>query len=289
MAHLTKKLKKVKIVLNVQDIHPDLSIESGILKNSLAIKLAKGFEKWVYKNSEKIIVISEGFRRNLLEKGMEPSKLQVIPNWVDTDFLRPLPKDNLLARKFSLAEKFVIMYSGTISISSNLALEGILRAANLLRNDKDVVFAIVGDGLKKKTLEEKSNEMGLTNVLFLPFQAYRDLPFLLASSDVLLVPLDKEKSELSVPSKLYHFMASGRPILGLADGSSEVAGMIAKTGCGVCLAPEEFEKIADSIVAMKNCREYGEAMASKGRTYAIENFSKERILKIYEDLLSSLS
>jgi colanic acid biosynthesis glycosyl transferase WcaI len=289
MGFLAKRVKAAKILLNVQDIHPDLSIESGILKNSLGIKLAKKFEKWVYQNSETIIVISEGFKKNLLEKGVSPEKLQVIPNWVDTDFLRPLPKENFLARKYSLAGKFVIMYSGTISISSNLAMEKILEAANLLKKENDILFAIVGDGIKKENLQEKRDRLGLHNVVFLPFQPYKDLPYLLASSDILLVPLDKEKSHLSVPSKLYNFMAAGRPILGLADSDSEVASVIKETKCGVCIEPKEARKIAETIADLKNSKYSLEAIGLNGRRYAVENFRKERVLKIYEDLISSMS
>ncbi|MGB9004421.1 MAG: glycosyltransferase family 4 protein [Candidatus Aminicenantales bacterium] len=284
---VARRLKGVRFILNVQDIHPDLSIESGLLRNPFFIRLAQAFEKWIYRQSETIVVISEGFRRNLLDKGVPAGKIQVIPNWVDTDFLRPLAKDNPVARKFGLHGKFVALYSGTISLSSNLALEKVLEAAALLKDEKGMKIAIVGAGLKKKSLEERSAGLGLANVVFIPFQPYADLPALLSSADVLLVPLDVEKSQLSVPSKLYNFMAAGRPILGLADNSSEVAGLIASAGCGLCVSPQDPARMAQAFLELKNSPTVARDMASRGRKYAEGHFSKDMILAEYEKLLTA--
>ncbi len=284
-----KLFRGVRILLNVQDIHPDLSIESGILRNPAAIRMAKALEKWVYGLSDRIMVISEGFKDNLLKKGVPAAKLAVIPNWVDTDFLKPLPKDNPVARKYGLHDKFVLMYSGTVSISSNVALERVLDAAGHLDHEKDVLFVICGEGLKKESLRAKAEVLGLQNVLFLPFQRYADLPALLASSDVLLVPLDVEKSQLSVPSKLYNCMAAGRAILGLATGDSEVASIIHETGCGLTADPRDAGAIADAILSLKSSPEGLRTFADNARSHVVQNFAMDRILRDHETLLESLS
>lgn len=151
------------------------------------------------------------------------------------------------------------------------------------RKNKDIVFVIVGEGLKKGDLEAKAAGMAIDNVIFLPFQPYPDLPHLLATVDVLLVPLDKEKSLLSVPSKLYHFMAAGRPVFGLAHGDSEVYKIIMDTQRGLCAPPEEPQKIAETILALKSSRDLRETKAAQGRAYAVDRFSRERMLKAYED------
>lgn len=283
---LAKRLKGAKVLLNVQDIHPDLAIESGVLKNPIAIKLLKQFEKWVYNKSKDIIVISEGFKQNLTKKGISHKKIRIIPNWVDTDVICPLPKENHVARRFSLENRFVLLYSGTITLSSFVSLERILEAAHYLQNDRDIVFAIVGEGIKKKTLREKANKLELHNVAFIPFQPYDDLPYLLAASDILLVPLDKEKSQLSVPSKLYNYMAAGRPILGLAHSSSEVVRIITEPNCGICAPPDDVEKIAMAITALKNSKDYRESLAVNGRKYAVEHYAKDKVLKKYEEAMN---
>ena len=286
---LAAKLRGVRVVLNVQDIHPDLSIESGILRNRGAIRFAQGLEKWVYGISDHIVVIGDGFLKNLLDKGVPRDKLSVIPNWVDTDFLKPFPKDNPISRKYGLHDKFIVMYSGTISISSNRALEHVLEAAATLRDNKDVIFVIVGEGLKKAELQKKAGELGTNNVQFLPFQPYGDLPHLLASSDVLLVPLDKEKSQISVPSKLYNFLAAGRPILGLAPPYSEVAALIRGTRSGDLVPPDDIPGIGEAVLRLKGDPDARREMASNARRYVVDNFSRKMIMDRYEALLATVT
>jgi colanic acid biosynthesis glycosyl transferase WcaI len=286
---LAKRLKGVRVLLNVQDIHPDLSIESGILKNPVGIRFAKALEKWAYGISDRILVISRGFEANLLEKGVPASKMAVVPNWVDTDFLRPLPKDNAVSRRHGLHDRFVLMYSGTVSISSNRALEGVLESARLLAGEEDVRFVVVGEGLKKAALRKRAEELGLSNVLFLPFQDYADLPELLASADVLLVPLDRDKSRLSVPSKLYNFMAAGRPILGVATPDSEVAAIVRDNGCGFVVPPGDPSGLAATVMALKSAPDRLASAALRARTHVESHFSKDKILRKYEDLLLSMT
>lgn len=284
-AFAAKVLRGARVVLNVQDIHPDLAIESGILRNPAGIRFAKSLEKWVYGISDRIAVISEGFRANLSAKGVPAAKMRVIPNWVDTSFLAPMPKDNPVARRFGLDAKFVVMYSGTISISSNAALEGLLHTARRLAAEKDVLFVIAGEGLKKASLEAKAASLGLENVAFLPFQPYEDLPALLAASDILLVPLDSEKSQLSVPSKLYNFMAASRPILGLAPPDSEVAAVLRDTASGLAAPPQDPGAAVDAVLALKRAPDRRALYAANARDYVVRHFAKDSILGAYDELL----
>lgn len=285
---VAKKLRGAKVLLSVQDIHPDLSITSGLLKKKWAIGLAQRFEKWIYRNSDEIVIISEGFKRNLENKNVESSKLKVIPNWVDTEVLQPLPKDNPLSQKLSLNKNFVVMYSGTITLSSFESLEKVLEAASALQNEAGLEFVIVGEGLKKPDLVQKAKDLNLNNVTFLPFQPYEDLPFLLAASNVLLVPLDKEKTQLSVPSKLYNYIAAGRPILGLTDSSSEVARIINEANCGLSAESENREMIVKKILAMKNSPENCKKFGQNARQYCVEFYSKDKVLQKYESSINSL-
>jgi len=283
-----KALRGARVLVNVQDIHPDLAIESGILKSPAGIRFAKGLEKWVYGLADRIAVISDGFARNLRAKGVPDAKMAVLPNWVDTEFLKPGPKDNRVSRRYGLDGKFVVMYSGTISISSNRTLERALEAAALLAGDREVVFALVGEGLKKESLEKKAAALGLGNAVFLPFVPYPELPDLLASSDVLLVPLDRDKSDLSVPSKLYTCMAAGRPILGLASPDSEVAVLLRDHDCGLAAAPDDPAAIAGAVRTLKAAPERRTALGLNARSYVVRRFAKDAVLGSYDDLLRSM-
>jgi len=283
---LARLLRGASVILNVQDIHPDLSIEAGILRNPAAIRAALAFEKLIYDGHERIVVISDGFRRNLRAKGVADEKIAVIPNWVDTEFLRPLPKDNPVSRRFGLHDKFAIMYSGTISISSFETLVRILEAARLLADDPEIRVVIVGDGLKLADLRARAESLSLGNVVFLPFQPYPDLPRLLASADGLLVPLDKDKSHLSVPSKLYNFLAAGRPILGLATESSEVYQIIRDADCGLGVPPDDPVQIAAAVRELKNDPDRRARMAANGRRLAEETYSRRSVIAAFEKLMT---
>lgn len=287
-AFFAKAVRGARVLVNVQDIHPDLAIESGILTNPAGIRFAKALEKGVYRLADKIVVISDGFARNLRAKGVPGPKLEVLPNWVDTDFLRPLPKDNSVSRRLGLHDKFVVMYSGTVSISSNLALERVLDAAKLLAGNEEVRFVIVGEGLKKAAVQAKAASLGLRNTAFLPFQPYSDLPALLASSDVLLVPLDKDKSRLSVPSKLYTFMAAGRPILGLTTPDSEVAAVLRDTDCGPAVPPDDAAAVAAAVLTLMQLPERRREQGGNARDHVVRHFAKGKILRAYEQLLMSM-
>jgi len=287
-AFFAKALCGARVVVNVQDIHPDLAIESGILTNPAAIRFAKALEKWVYGLADAIAVISDGFARNLRRKGVPDGKLAVLPNWVDTDVLAPGPKDNPVSRRLGLDGRFVVMYSGTISISSNRALERALEAAALLAGDREVVFVLVGEGSKKDSLVARASALGLANAVFLPFVPYAELASLLAASDVLLVPLDRDKSDLSVPSKLYTFMAAGRPILGLASPDSEVAQLLRENDCGLAVAPDDPAAIASAVRALKDSPERRRALGGRARDFAVRRFAKGTVLRSYVALLRSV-
>jgi colanic acid biosynthesis glycosyl transferase WcaI len=287
-AFWARTLRRARVIVNVQDIHPDLAIESGILRNPAGIGFARALERWVYGLADRIVVISDGFARNLRAKGVPDAKLAVLPNWVDTGFLRPGPKDNPVSRRHGLRDKFVVMYSGTISISSNRALERTLEAAVLLAGERDIGFVVVGEGLKKDAVRGKAAALGLENVLFLPFVPYPELPDLLASSDVLLVPLDKDKSDLSVPSKLYTFMAAGRPILGLAAPGSEVAELLRANDCGLTAAPDDPAAIAAAVREFAMSPEKRRALGANARDFVVRRFSKDTVLRAYDELMRSM-
>ena len=287
-AFFAKALRGAKVLVNVQDIHPDLAIESGILRNPAGIRFAKALETWVYGLADRIAVIGDGFARNLRGKGVPEAKLAVLPNWVDTDVLEPRPKDNPVSRRLGLDGRFVVMYSGTLSISSDRTLGRALEAAALLADAPDIVFALVGEGLRKEALREKAAALGLANVRFLPFVPYAELPDLLAAADVLLVPLDRSKSDLSVPSKLYTCLAAGRPVLGLAAPGSEVETVLVENDCGLTAPPDDPAAVAAAVRALAASPERRRELGANARAFAVRRVSRRAVLARYDALLRSM-
>jgi colanic acid biosynthesis glycosyl transferase WcaI len=286
--YILNRFKKIPVVFNVQDIHPDLAISSGILTNPLAIKIARKFEKWAYDKSNSILVISEGFKQNLAAKGVPTKKIKIIPNWVDTDFISPLPKSNPLSRLLKLDRSFVIMHAGSLTITSYKALAGLLDTCAELKK-KDIVIALVGDGLCRGDLKEKANELKLSNVRFYPFQPQDDLPQLWASADVSVVALDPDKSESSVPSKLYNIMATGRPVLGLVNPASETASIIEGVDCGLVADPRDKKSVLKVVSRLKENKKLREELGANGRKEALKKYSREVVLREYEEFLRGIA
>lgn len=165
-AYIISRVKRIRYLYNVQDIYPGVVVKLGIIKNPWVIALSRWMERFVYSHARHITVVSEGFRANLLRKGVPPQKLTVIPNFVDIDFIRPLPWNNSFRRRFRLDRRFVVLYAGNLGHSQNL--ECVLECAALLQDQDDIAFVIVGNGSRKPYLEAQAQQMGLGNVRFIP-------------------------------------------------------------------------------------------------------------------------
>jgi glycosyltransferase involved in cell wall biosynthesis len=276
-------LKKVPFVLNVQDIHPQCYIDQGILKNKFLIFILESIEKFCYKKASLITVHSKGNKEYIVnKKGVDEEKVKVLPNWIDTDELRPLPRDNEFSKKYNLNGKFVVSYAGTLSISQGLTT--IIDAANILNHRNDIEFLIVGDGVEKQRLLDKVREYNLKNVKFLDMQPKELYPYVLASSDVSLVSLNSKVKTPVVPSKILSIMASARPVLASLPLDGDAAKLIEEAQCGICIEPENPEKLAEKIVYLSENREICEKLGRQGRAYVVENFSLKKIIKEIENI-----
>jgi putative colanic acid biosynthesis glycosyltransferase WcaI len=281
------KLKAAPFIYNVQDLYPDVPIRAGQLRNRYAIAALKSMEAFMYRKAAHITVISPTMRDSLLSKGVPPEKITVIPNFVDTDFIRPLPKKNDFSLRHGLADKFVVTYAGNLGYVYDL--ETLLDAASLLSKQKDVIFLIVGNGVAKPALEKKASELKLANVRFLPFQPREDLPWLRASSDVQVSLYKNGAANDSFPSKIYEIMASGRPLLASSEGQSGIENLVQDVECGVCVRPGDAEQLAQAILHLHCNSSLRETMGRHGRQYAEEHYSKNAAVMRYHELLENIS
>lgn len=285
-AWLLDKMKSAPFIYNVQDLYPDVPVRAGQLRNPYAIAALRSMEQFMYRKAAHITVITPAIRENLLAKGVPTDKMTVIPNFVDTDFIRPLAKDNDFARAHGLADKFVVTYAGSLGYVYDL--ETLLDAASLLSSQKDMLFLIVGHGVAKTELEKKARELKLANVRFMPFQPRESLPWLRASSDVQVSLYKNGAANDSFPSKIYEIMASGRPLLASSDGDSGVATLVKTAECGLCVKPGDTEHLAEAILDLYRNPALRETMGRRGRRYAEENHSKQVVIDRYHDLLQRI-
>jgi colanic acid biosynthesis glycosyl transferase WcaI len=263
-------LKSAKVVVNIQDIHPDVAVAVGVLRNRAAIRFFKWMEKWIYRHAYAIVVISEGFRQNLLAKGVLGSKIRVVSNWADPDLIRPGPADPSLRESWG-KDKFIVVYSGGLTHNSNL--ECVIQALDLLQNEP-FRLVIIGEGVKKHRLEEDVQVRGLDNVLFKPFGPLERYPTVLRSADMNLVTLNSSAAIASVPSKIFKMMASGRPVLAVAPPQSEIARLVKSADCGICIESGDPKDLAEALHYAYAHREEIDQMGMRGRKYLEEHFSR---------------
>lgn len=285
-AYAIGRLSRTPYVYNVQDIYPDVAIRLGVLKNPRIIALFKALERFVYDKAAAVSVISEGFRRNLLAKGVPPEKVRVIPNFVDPDFVRPLPRHNRFSGEQGLDDRFVVLFAGNVGLSQGL--ESVLETARLLSDEPEILFLVVGNGVAKPGLMKQAEEMGLENVRFLPFQPHEAVPELYAASDLCLVPLRQGITRDSVPSKVYTIMAAGKPMVAAVDEGSDTWHFVQEMGCGLPIPPEEPESLAQAILALYQDRAWGRALGAKGRERVEQDFTPQAAARKYAELLGQV-
>ncbi|MDF5738090.1 MULTISPECIES: glycosyltransferase family 4 protein [unclassified Nostoc] len=281
-------LRACPVILNLQDILPEAAVHVGLLKNKLLIQLFTLLEKFAYHTASKISVIADGFVDNLRSKGVEADKIVQIPNWVDVNFIRPLPKeDNPFRVAHNLNGKFVVLYSGNIALTQGL--ESVVKAASVLRHIPDIVFVIVGEAKGLQRLQQECLDCGADNILLLPFQPRKYLPQMLAAADVGLVVQKKNIVSFNMPSKIQVLLASGRALLASVPDNGTAAKAIRQSGGGVIVPPEDPQALAMATLDLYQNPEKVKTLGYKSRQYAVENYGFEQALNQYESLCYSLT
>ena len=281
-------LYRCPVVLNLQDILPEAAIHVGLLKNKLLIHLFTALEKFAYHTATKISVIADGFVEDLHSKGVVDSKIEQISNWVDINFIRPLPKENNAFRAaHNLNGKFVVLYSGNIALTQGL--ETVIKAASKLQHIPDIAFAIAGETSCLQRLQTACLECGADNVLLLPFQPREQLPEMLAAVDVSLVIQKKNVISFNMPSKIQVLLATGRALVASVPENGTAAKAIRLSGGGVIVPPEDDKALAQAILDLYKHPEKVKTLGYNSRQYAVEQYAFEQALNQYESLFYSVT
>ncbi|MEO0435075.1 MAG: glycosyltransferase family 4 protein [Cyanobacteria bacterium J06656_5] len=284
---LLKLIYGCPTVLSLQDILPEAAVRTGLINNKVAIRIFEVLEKFAYASATRIAVITDSFSKNLVSKGVPASKLKRISNWVDTNFIRPLPKhENSFRQQHNLQDKFVVLYSGNIARTQGV--RAIIHAADTLQHIPEIEFVIVGEERQLVDLQNLRDELGVKNVTLLPFAPRKELPTMLAAADVSLIMQKASVVGFNMPSKTMVLMASGRPIVASVPGGGAAAQAVRDSGGGLVVEPEKPNALAKAIQTLYNDPARVEQLGKKGRAFAIANYSFEQSLESYESLLASL-
>lgn len=272
---LAKKLK-CKFVYSLQDIFPDSLVHTGMTKQgSLIWKIGRWIEKVTYKSADKIIVISEDFKKNIMSKGVTEDKIEIVYNWVNENQVVNVDrKDNILFDKYNLdRDRFYICYSGNIGYTQNMDM--LVEVAKTMQDNKSIGFVVIGDGAYKAKLEELVEENNLNNITLIPFQDYSDISHVFSLGDVGLIISKKGVGTNSVPSKTWSIMSAERPVLASFDKGSELDKIVAENHCGVCVEADDADALKKAIFGMYNNKEHIGEMGNNGRAFVLKNLTAD--------------
>ena len=285
-AWVLARARGARFIYNVQEIYPDVALSMGVLRDGPLARALERAERKTYQRADRVVVISEWFRRRLEGKGVPAARLEVIPNFVDTEFIRPLPRDNAFARAHGLADRFVVLYSGNLGLTQDF--ESVLAAARRLENLADVRIVIAGNGARRDWLEGQLAGRAHPNVLRLDYQPGSAVPELYASGDVGIIPLKHHGAQDTFPSKIYSVMASGRPVIAAAEPDTELAWVVAHAGCGTVIDPERPDQLEAAIRALHADRAAAARMGASGRRHVVGAHSRDAVGERYDRLLREL-
>ena len=286
---LLKKIKKYKIVYDLQDIFPDSLVHTGMTKKgSLLWKIGRGVENITYRAADKIIVISEDFKKNIMAKGVPEEKIELIYNWVNENQVVNVDrKDNILFDKYNLdRDKFYICYSGNVGYTQNMDM--LVEVAKSLEDNKNIGFVIIGEGAYKSRLEELVKENALNNITLLPFQDYSDISHVFSLGDVGLIISKKGVGTNSVPSKTWGIMSASRPVLASFDKGSELDRIVTENNLGVCVEADDMKALKNAILDLCTKKEEIANMGVNGRSFILQNLTAEigtkKVIKVLKEV-----
>ena len=282
-------VKRVPVVLDIQDMWPDTIAATGMLLNPGTLRTIEKTCRFAYRRASVITVLSPGFRDLLIERGVPSGKIRVVYNWTEETAHSPRPRTPQIAQSLGLADKFVVMFAGTMGRAQ--ALDAVLDAARIVgRTAEDVLFAFVGGGVETDRLKAKAADRvsPLANVVFLPRQPMSAMGDILACADVLLVHLkDDPLFRITIPSKTQAYMAVGKPILMGVEGNA--ADLVRQADAGLCCRPENPEDIARAVLQLRNMSAAERSgMGANGRQFYEKALSFNTGVTVFEDIFSSL-
>lgn len=286
---IVKLFRRKPVILNLQDIFPDSLVGTGLAKrNGLLWKIGRVIENITYKNADKIIVISDDFRRNILAKGVSEDKIIVVYNWVDEKSVVPIKKeDNILYDELEISrDKFSIVYAGNFGYAQNIDI--IIETAEKLKNVEDIQFLMFGTGGLVDDYKNIANEKKLTNIFFFPLQSPERVSYVYSLGELGIVACKKGLGKGAFPSKTWSIMATGTPILANYDENTDLERLIKDNDIGVFSAVDDSSAMVEQICRMYNNRELCKKLGNNARKYIEEIVSKDKSIQRYIDVIIEL-
>lgn len=280
------KLYGVPVVHEVQDLWPEWSQTTDMGVGGLMYRMLDVEERYVYRQAVAITTISRGFQQVLVSKGVPEDKISVLPNWANERVYQSVPQDANRADREGMTGKFNVIYGGNIGTAQGLGV--VLLAADALRDRHDIQFLIIGDGVERDTLEKQAAQLALPNVRFLGRRPPEEMASYLALADALFLHLKRNPAyAITIPSKTYAYLATGRPIIAAAEG--EVADLVLEIGAGIACPPEDPDALARAVLDLYGrTRSDRTEMGQRAREASLTRFGRQAIVDEYEELFRAV-
>ena len=286
---LVCRMRGARFVLLVHDVYPEVLTRLGILKpSSMFVRLVELSSRRLYKNADRIVVLGRDMEELVAQKvGAGGSRVMIATNWGDTEAIYPTArKDNTLLDKLNLHGRFVVQYCGNIGRTHGI--EDLLGAAELLCQDPDVHLLLIGWGAKKQWAMQQREQRQLTNLTILDPLSREDLCDGLNACDIAFISFASGMAGVSVPSRMYNVLASGKPVLAVCDSNSELAAVIREERIGWVIPPGHPDLIVAALREGKADSEALRCMGERARRAAAMKYTRCHVLEKYNSLIENL-
>ncbi len=278
---ILSKIYKIPWIFDIRDIWPDVAVEAGmIIEDGIIHKLSKILADYLYKQSTYITPVTERKLTKIEQIGIPISKISVVPNGVDFDLINDA-KQKDWRNELRLENKFILSYAGLIGIAQGVNV--IIETAIRLKEENDVHFLVVGEGVEKQKLQDHAKSLELNNITFLPSQLKESIPSLLTTSDIALIPLVSDKLLDAVPSKLLEAWACKLPVILIAGG--EAADIVIKAHGGIVVNCNDFEGIMTAIIKLKDSPGLMNKYSKNGFDYVSKHYDRESLARAMEKVI----
>jgi len=278
------RLWRVPYVLHVADLQPDTAVDLGMLPQGQLTRALYRLESVAYCNAALVSTLTEAMRSRIIAKGIPAEKVVLFSDWVDPQLFTVAPPE---ASRGATDSRFIVSHFGNMGVKQGL--EVVLEAARLSVDDPGIVYLLVGDGAARNDLEAKARELDLPNLRFLPLQPRERFLELLAQSDACLITQRCSVADIVFPSKVITLLAAARPIVASVGAGSEVARVVADSGGGIMVPPENPRALADAVARLHSDPCSRMQMGHAGRSYALGRWERETVLKSTERALMDIT
>ena len=286
---IVRLFRKCPVVYNAQDLFPDTLSGTGLAKKGgLLWKIGSWVARVTFNNTDKIIAISEDIKRTLVEeKGIPADKVVVVYNWVDSDAVVPIKKEeNPLFEEFGLSrDKFHVVYAGNLGNAQNINI--VVDAATRLRDNEDVEFVVFGSGGLENDIRARIEAEGLKNLRLLPLQPVERVKYVYSLGDVCLVSCKEGLGGSAMPSKTWSILSCGRPVLANFD-EGELQMILTRNELGVFTKAGDLDGFVEAIRQLAAEPEKCAEMGARGRQFILDNLTKDAGTRKYAEVLRSV-